>query len=123
MTHIAYTLIFVQDRGEAGDNLGALCRGLKRDEVLKGMVRLSVGNGLAVYCEHGSPIRSLSLSLHIHWFFTPSLNLFFCYHLFSPRLPFSFFTLPVVHEICASPCFPSPNPNPNPISLLCTGVR
>merc|ERR1712000_124713 len=32
------------DRGEAGDNLGALCRGLKRDEVLKGMVMCAPGS-------------------------------------------------------------------------------
>lgn len=43
MTHPPPAPIFFdarQDQGQAGDNLGALCRGLKRDDIRKGQVSL-----------------------------------------------------------------------------------
>ena len=33
----------IQNRAEAGDNLGALCRGLKREDVVKGLVMCKPG--------------------------------------------------------------------------------
>lgn len=33
-----------QARGEAGDNLGALCRGLKREDIVKGLVMCKPGS-------------------------------------------------------------------------------
>lgn len=32
------------DRGEAGDNMGLLVRGLKRDDIMKGMVAVKPGS-------------------------------------------------------------------------------
>ena len=34
----------MQARAEAGDNLGALCRGLKREDVVKGLVMCKPGS-------------------------------------------------------------------------------
>ena len=61
------------DRAEAGDNLGALVRGLKREDVRRGMVMCKPGSIMphqkvkAQVWEH-----KVALNYHIHTFFIDS---------------------------------------------------
>ena len=40
----------MQDQGQAGDNLGALCRGLKREDIRKGQVRTAICALAVLFC-------------------------------------------------------------------------